>query len=232
MSDSESDEQAPGLPPAGVLPALAGIPHVLPEPSIQPQLAPLLPTTLSAAPTTVLTPPIIHVQPQRSELPYDTSSLQGFASSSPIPGDIDSIKTPSLSNSEDDDDSVVVTPLTMSPSPPVATSPTGFDMHSVSPRSLDAILPSVPQSHSLVPLVLPPSRQTLAPLNLPGHLPQQVLPTRVAQSLNTSVTNEVTQDDTDWGTCESMCLYILLHIFCRISETHTYTTSPTSNRYY
>ena len=197
-SDTESEELAPGLPPAGILPALAGIPHVLPEPSVQSQPVPLLPTASSTV-ATALTPPIIHVQPQTSELAYDTSSLQGFASSSPIPGDIDSIKTPSLSNSEDDD-SVVITPRTTSPSPPVVPSPTSFEIPSVSPRSLDnIILPNVTQSRSLVP-PLPPSRQTLAPLYLPGHLPQQASPTRVTHFLNTSASSEATQDDTEWGT--------------------------------
>lgn len=196
MSDTESEEMAPALPPAGVLPALAGIPHILPEPSVQPQPAPLLPTTSSAA-TSALSPHIIHVQPQTSELTYDTSSLQGLASSSPIPGDIDSIKTPSLSNSEDDD-SVVITPLTKSPSPPIVPSPTSFEIPSVSPCSLDnVILPSVPQSRSLVPLVLPPPHQTLVPLNLLANLPQQALPARGnTQSL---VNSEVSQDDSDWG---------------------------------
>ena len=185
---------APVLPSAGVLPALAGIPHVLPEPSIQPQPVPLL-TTASSTTATALTTPVIHIQPQTSELAYDTSSLQGFAPSSPV-SDIDSIKTPSLSNSEDDD-SVVITPLTASPSPPAVPSPTGFEIPSVSPHN---ILPSVVQSRLLDPLALPPSRQTLAPLNLPGHLPQQAPPTRIIQSLNTSASSEVTQDDTECGT--------------------------------
>ena len=203
MSDTESEEEGPTLPPAGILPALSGIPHVLPEPSVHPQPVPLLPTASSTVATSAHTPPMIHVQPQTSELAYDTSSLQGFASSSPTPGDVDSVKTPSLSNSEDDD-SVVITPRTKSPSPPAVLSPTspiGFEIPSVSPHSLDnVILPSVPQSRSLIPLVLPPSRQTLAPLNLPSHLPQQAPPGRITQSLNTSASSEVSQDDTAWGT--------------------------------
>lgn len=175
-----------------MLPALAGIPHVLPEPVVQPQPVPLVPTTSSTAATAS----IIHVEPQSSELAYDTSSLQGFASSSPIPGDIDSIKTPSLSNSEDDD-SVVITPLTSSPAMP---SPTGFELPSAFPHSLDTVVsPTAAQPNSLVPLVLPPSRQILAPLNLPGHLPQQASPARITQSLNTSASSEVTQDNTNWG---------------------------------
>ena len=206
----------PTLPPAGVLPALSGIPHVLPEPSVQPQPIPLLPTTSStAAASSAHTPPMIHVQPQTSELAYDTSSLQGFASSSPTPGDIDSVKTPSLSNSEDDDTSIAITPRTKSPSPPAAlspTTPTGFEIPLVSPHSLDnVVLPSVPQSRSLVPLVLPPSRQTLAPLNLPGHLPQQAPPGRITQSLNTSASSEATQDDTNWGTDQSFIVLLLLY---------------------
>lgn len=208
-SDTESEELAPALPPAGVLPALAGIPHVRPEPSVQPQPVPLLPTTSTTAASSAPISPVIHVQPQTSELAYDTSSLQGFASSSPIPGDIDSVKTPSLSNSEDED-SVVITPRTKSPSPPVVPSPTSFEIPSVSPHSLDNVLPSVPQSRSLVPLVLPPSRQTLAPLHLPGHLPQQAPPARVTQSLNTSASSEVTQDDTDWGTYKITFISITL----------------------
>lgn len=206
MSDTDSEEMAPTLPPAGELPALAGIPHVLPEPSVQPQPVPLLPTASSTAASALATL-VINVQPKTSD---DTSSLQGFAPSSPTPGDIDSIKTPSLSDSEDDD-SVVITPLTKSPSPPVAPSPTRFDIPSVSPQSLDnTILPSVPQSHSLVPLVLPPSRQTLAPLNLPSHLPQQAPSARVTQSLNTSASSEFTEDDADWGTYKSKCVIITL----------------------
>lgn len=208
---------APTLPPTGVLPALAGIPHVLPESSVQPQPVPLLPTTTSSTPTTAFAPSIMHVLPQPSELAYDTSSLQGFASSSPIPGDIDSIKTPSLSSS--DDDSVVITPRTKSPSPPVVLSPTSFDIPSASPQSLDnIILPSVPQSRSLVPLVLPPTRQTLAPLNLPGHLPQQPQSTMVTHSLNTSASSEVTQDDTNWGTYKLHNMYlIIILMFCSIT---------------
>jgi len=195
-SDSDSDEEAaaPALPSAGTLPALAGIPHVLPErlPSaVQP--VPLIvtptPTAEEAKPPTH---PVIHVQPQPSEMAYDTSSIQALPSMPPSPTEVDSIKTPSLSDS--DDGSVIVSPLTASPSPPpIAMMPS---LIGPSQQLFNAV--QLPQSHSLVPLVLPPSRQTLAPLNLPGNLPQQPLHV-AAQSLDTSMSSEVAQDNSEWG---------------------------------
>ena len=205
---------APVLPSAGILPALAGIPHVLPETSVQSQPVPLL-TTASSTTASALTPPIIHVEPQTSELAYDASSLQGFAPSSPDP-DIDSIKTPSLSDSEDND-SVVITPLTASPSPPAVPSPTSFEIPTVSPQPLDnTVLPSVVQSRLLDPLALPPSRQTLAPLSLPGHLPQQAPPIRITQ--NGSAISEITQDDNEYGTYKTAYTnYLIIPMFCSVS---------------
>jgi len=208
-SDSENGEEvAPMFPPAGILPALSGIPHVLPErlpPTVQPVpliVASIPPTeeAKSSTPSTeeaqLPTHPVIHVQPQPSEMAYDTSSIQALPSSPPSPAEVDSIKTPSLSDS--DDGSVVVSPLTTSPSPPlIAAMPAILGGSLLSPQPLDnTVVP--PQSRSLVPLMLPPSRQTLAPLNLPGNLPRQP-PHIAAQSLDTSISSEVTQDNSEWG---------------------------------